>query len=74
MKVICIDDRAVQGSPKPEIGQAYEVLGGETYLGFYCYLLFITGDDRHFYWEGYYIPLSDIDETEFVRDYNKQEA
>ena len=84
-KVICINDKPIQkmtGCWSNPTG----LKEGETYTvtkeffdagGYLSYCLLEAKCDGNI-WGGYkayrFVPLSSIDETEFVRDYNKQEA
>jgi len=74
MKVICIDDSAGYKDPsiKPKF-KVGDVLDAEPGMNFPEDTYFILMDGCNWL-KSRFIPLSSIDETEFVRDYNKQEA
>lgn len=69
MKVLCIDDSNLEyGFLK--YGDVYTVIGEENHMGLICYFLEeIVGES---YVKTRFIPLSEIDETEFERNYNKE--
>jgi hypothetical protein len=86
MKVICIDgikaghpSQTIRGfepaNKHDEIyeGEVYTVIREHICFGELAYIL-LERSYLNSYRKNRFAPLSDIDETEFVRDYNKQEA
>ena len=84
MKVICIDDKNDRNGTKtnwrPVFMKIYNVLseelgGGKDGLLEFAYRIVEDPNNDRIVWSKWrFAPISDIDETEFVRDYNKQEA
>jgi hypothetical protein len=90
MKVYCIDNRDCHycyGNNRPVIGETYTVIGewnepgkkfsmgGEDFEsepGVYYNILELG--DAVWYHSSLFIPLSSIDEKEFVREYKKETA
>lgn len=73
-KVICINDKPLFGEPEAvwilKTGNVYEVISELKYNGFDYYEL--AEQPGVAYCVEHFAPLSEIDETEFERSYNKE--
>lgn len=82
MKVLCIDDKIrhphgfmEEGGIKIKEGEVYEVLReteGYDKLGNTYRVYELTVDPGYGYELWRFVPISNIDETEFERNYNKE--
>lgn len=75
MKVMCINDtiHEMTGNkfmPKLRIGETYTVVDETEYRGHFFYLLleFIDPNFKYWYEKEQFIPLSNIDETELIKE------
>lgn len=77
MKVMCIkDDWNPKDGSEPIFGEIVTASQSTIYSGAYSifeYLLDKNGKSQHFIKEGF-IPLSDIDETELIRERKTETA
>lgn len=73
MRVMCISDyienEMKSYMPKLKVGEIYTVIKETKESGFYFYLLseHINPDFNYWYEKSCFIPLSDIDETELIK-------
>lgn len=81
MKVLCVDNRLYNASeerafPVPQVGETYTVVAEEKMDGTLYYELaeFYDPNDQWLYESECFIPLSNIDETEMKRTYEKEYA
>lgn len=81
MKLLCINDGEIPSREGTSTNDIYPVKAGKTYTslgpvftypsGDRCYFIREVGNDKRV---ERFIPLSDIDETEFERNYNFKQS
>ena len=78
MKVICIDATTPKGYPLSPLveGNPYTIQRVEPTFGGECYILHETSEWQELHKIAFrktrFIPVSEIDEKEFTRNYNKE--